>query len=154
MCLQWGMSVFNEACWSPIRHVGLRWGMLVSDGYPMRHVGLQWGMSVSDGSPIGLRWVFDRSPIVIIFLWTPERSMNLQILKYGIWINYFKGNFGGTGIPSLRRDCPEFRLPRISVVRNSVKMTEFFSLNGIPVDDKLRRNSAGHPWPSPITAHL
>ena len=56
MGLQWGMLVSDEACWSPMRHVGLRWGMLVSDGSLIRHR--------------GLRRVFDRSPIIIIFLWT------------------------------------------------------------------------------------
>ena len=60
------------------RHVSLRWGMLVSDGSPIRHVDLRGSMSrslkglrssilVSDGSPIGLRWVSDWSPIMIIF---------------------------------------------------------------------------------------
>ena len=47
-----------------------------SDGSPMRHVGLWWGMLVSDQkcqSPLGLRWVFDRSPIKIIFIWTPKK---------------------------------------------------------------------------------
>ena len=45
MDLQWGVSVFAEACRSPRRHIGLWWGMSVS-------VGLRW---VFDGSPIGLQ---------------------------------------------------------------------------------------------------
>ena len=58
-----------QACWSPMglhRHVGLRWGMLVSDGafgFPM---GLRSGMSVADESPIrhvGLRCNMSTSPI-------------------------------------------------------------------------------------------
>ena len=66
--LQRGMLVFNGAFRSPMGHVGLQWGMSVSDGayqFPMKLV------EVSDGSPIrhvGLRWVSDRSLIVILFL--------------------------------------------------------------------------------------
>ena len=62
--LQWVMSVSEKACRSPIRHVGLRWSMLKSS------MGLRSGILVSDGSPIGIQWVFDRSPIILIFSWT------------------------------------------------------------------------------------
>ena len=48
--------VSPEACWSPMGHVGLRSGMLVSDG-----------TCRSLNGHVGLRWVSDRSPIVIIF---------------------------------------------------------------------------------------
>ena len=64
--LRW---VFDEACRSPIRHAGLR---LVSCQACWSPMGLWSDMSVSDGSPIGLRWVFDRSPIILIFSWTPN----------------------------------------------------------------------------------
>ena len=43
----------DEACW------GLRWVSNQACRSPMGHVGLRWGMSVSDGacrSPMGLRW--------------------------------------------------------------------------------------------------
>ena len=56
--LQWGMSVSDGACWSPMGHVGLRWDMLVSDGIcwsPMGRVGLRSGMSVSEGVCRGLQ---------------------------------------------------------------------------------------------------
>ena len=55
MGLPGGMLVSDETCWylmtcwSPMRHCGLQWDMLVSNETcwsPMRHVGLQWGMSV------------------------------------------------------------------------------------------------------------
>ena len=55
----WGMSVFDGACQSPMGHVGLQWGISVSDEACwslMGHVGLKWGMCVSDGvcwSPTG-----------------------------------------------------------------------------------------------------
>ena len=81
-----GSSMSNS---SPMRQIGLRWGMLFSDGSPISHVGLRLGMSVFDqeyqplirhvgpwsgmlvthGSLIryvGLRWVLDqicRSPM-------------------------------------------------------------------------------------------
>ena len=73
------ISIFKYTCVKiPIglqRHVGLRWvstGMSVSDGAcqsQMGQVGRCWGMSVSDEA-CRLRsnmWVFDRSPIIIIF---------------------------------------------------------------------------------------
>ena len=65
---RWSVLVFNEACWSPMKHVE------VSDGSPIRHVGPLWSMSrspmghrsgmlVSDGSLIGLWWVSDNNNI-------------------------------------------------------------------------------------------
>ena len=65
--LRWDMSVSDGACRSPLGPVDLRWGMSVSDESPIRYVGLQWGMSVSVKAFQGLRWLTDRSPIVIIF---------------------------------------------------------------------------------------
>ena len=56
------MNVLRISFGSPIRHVGLRSGMSVSDKVYqslMRHVSLWWGMSVSDEacwSPMGFRW--------------------------------------------------------------------------------------------------
>ena len=70
--LQWvsqsGMLVSNQACQSPIRHLGLwwvsvqacwslmglRWGMMFSDGSPIRHVGLRWVSCQACWSPMGL----------------------------------------------------------------------------------------------------
>ena len=80
--LQWGMLVSNEACWSPIWHGCHQWTMLVFDEAgcsTMRHVILRWGMlDETCWSPMDLRsdmsslqWVSDRSPIIIVFLWTP-----------------------------------------------------------------------------------
>ena len=77
--LRW---VSHQACWSPIRHVSLRWVSDEACRSPMRHVGLRWvfneacwsptglqsGMLVSNGSLICIRWVSDRSSIIIIFL--------------------------------------------------------------------------------------
>ena len=72
-----GMLVFDgspQACWSLMGHVGLEWFSDLACRSPMEHVGLQSGMSVSNGacrSPIrlvGLRWISDRSPIIILFL--------------------------------------------------------------------------------------
>ena len=43
MLVQWvytGMSVSDEACWSPMGHVGLRWGMSVSDEACLSLLGL------------------------------------------------------------------------------------------------------------------
>ena len=57
--------VSNQACRTPIRHVGLWSDMLVYNESPTRHVGLRWRMSVTAGSPINhvsLQWdmsVFD-----------------------------------------------------------------------------------------------
>ena len=67
-----GMSVSDQACRSPIRHVVLR---LVSNQACRSPMGLWSGMSVSDGAPIGLHWVSNRSPIVIIFSWTPFQDI-------------------------------------------------------------------------------
>ena len=70
----WGMSFSDEAFQSPMKQVGLRWDMSVSNGSPMRHVGLRRVFNQAcrspKGSPTGLRWVYDKSPIIIIFLWT------------------------------------------------------------------------------------
>ena len=78
----WSITCVSDG--SPIRHVGIRLGMLVHDQVSwshMRHVGLQWGMSVFDEACrslmryVGLRSdisVFDESPIIIIFSWTPR----------------------------------------------------------------------------------
>ena len=99
MGLWLGMSVFDDACRSPMRHVGLRWGMSVSDETCrslLRQVGLRWvfnqacrspmslrsPMSISDGSSMGLRWVSDRASIIIIFSWTqPEPELNQRITE-------------------------------------------------------------------------
>ena len=73
-------SLVRHVClwWVPMRHVGLQWGMLVSDGSSLRYVGLQSGKLVSDQtcwSAMGLRWgmlVFDeacRSPMRNFSLW-------------------------------------------------------------------------------------
>ena len=69
---------------SQIKRFRIWWGILISDKASrslMRHVEVSEEayqssirMSVSDGSPImhvGLRWVSDRSSMVIIFSWTP-----------------------------------------------------------------------------------
>ena len=63
--LRW---VSRQACWSPMRHVGL---LRVSVQNCRSPIGLRSGMLVSNGSPIrhvGIRWVSARSPIIIIFL--------------------------------------------------------------------------------------
>ena len=44
-----GRLVPDYICWSLMRHIGLWWGILVSDASP------SIGMSVSNGSPMGLR---------------------------------------------------------------------------------------------------
>ena len=62
--LWWGMSVPDQTCRSP---KGLRSGMSVSISSPIRNVGLRWVYDQACWSPTGLQWVFDRSPIVIIF---------------------------------------------------------------------------------------
>ena len=66
-----GMSVSNGEFQLPLGHVGLRWvsaqacqspikHVEVSNGSLIRHAGVRWGMLVSDGSPmghVGFRWV-------------------------------------------------------------------------------------------------
>ena len=76
--LRWDMSVSHEACRSLIRHVGLQ---QVSNQACQSPISLRSGMSVSDGSPIrhvGLCWVSDRSPKIIIFSWTPFLTFFLR----------------------------------------------------------------------------
>ena len=74
-------QVSSETNWRPTclirdQHAGLEthgWPR-VSDETCWSPMGLGWGMSVFDEacqSRIGLGWVSDRSPIIIIFLWTP-----------------------------------------------------------------------------------
>ena len=75
-CRRWGMLVSDEACRSPMRHVGLQWGISVSGGMLvsdmacpslMGHVDLRGVTDQASRSPMGFRWVSDRSPIIIIF---------------------------------------------------------------------------------------
>ena len=43
-------------------HIGLGWGMSISDGSPIRYVGLMQHVE-SPIRNVGLRWVSDRSPM-------------------------------------------------------------------------------------------
>ena len=59
-----GMSVSDQVCRSPIRHVGLQSGMPVYfNGFPIRQVGLRLDMSVSNGFPMVLCY---RSPMIFL----------------------------------------------------------------------------------------
>ena len=53
--LWWDLLVSDQSCWFPIRHVGLRWGMSVSNRSLMRHVGLWQVSNQASWSPIGLQ---------------------------------------------------------------------------------------------------
>ena len=81
--LRLGISVSDQACRYPM---DCRSRILVSDGangfqMGLRRrmlrspMGLRSGLSFSAGSPIGLRWVSDRSPIIIHF-----RELSLQYI--------------------------------------------------------------------------
>ena len=61
VCHQWGISVSDEAIWSSIRHIGIRW------------VSAQ-----TCRSPI----VYDRSPIIIIFSWV--NSLFIKLFRFKI----------------------------------------------------------------------
>ena len=63
----------HEACRSQIRHVGVRWGMSVSDE---AFQGLWWVSDQACQSPNGLRKVSDGPPIIILFLWTRIRIIS------------------------------------------------------------------------------
>ena len=66
--------------------MGFRLGMSVSDGSPLRHVGLQSGKLVSNQasrSPIrhvGLRWVSDGSPMRDVGISEPFRMMSIKLV--------------------------------------------------------------------------
>ena len=66
--LQWGMSVSNEACLSNEAcrsPMGLWWGMSVFDHACRSPMGIQSDMSFSTGSQICLRWVSDNNNIFV-----------------------------------------------------------------------------------------
>ena len=75
-----GMSVSNQACWSFMRHVGLRWVMSGSDEVcqsRMRNDGFRSDMSVSNGSLVAR--VHDRYPIIFFeSLIIPNKSFLLK----------------------------------------------------------------------------
>ena len=58
----------DQACWSPLRYVSLRWDMSVSDGSSIRPVSLRRVFDQKSCSPMGHWLVSTRSPIIIIFL--------------------------------------------------------------------------------------
>ena len=72
----------DRHAWSTIS-MGLRWGMLVSDGSSIRHVGILWFSDQTCRSPstMGLRWVSDKSLIIIIFSWTHFYLENITSTK-------------------------------------------------------------------------
>ena len=59
-----------QACRSLIGHVGLQWVSVQTCRSPMGHVSLRWSMSMSPMSLWSGISVYDRSLIIIIFLWT------------------------------------------------------------------------------------
>ena len=75
----------HQACWSPIKHIGLPSDISVSDGSPIRHASPRSFLSVSYHacqSPMGLRSdmsVSDRSPIRHVDLrWSLMRHVCLR----------------------------------------------------------------------------
>ena len=61
---------------SPMKHIEF------SDGSPIRHIGIWWSLSRSSIMHVGLRWVSDGSPIVIIFSWTLKWGRKLSAHTY------------------------------------------------------------------------
>ena len=93
--LWWGMFVSDEACLSPMRHVCLRWGMSVSDQtYQslMRHVGIQSNISVSEEacrSLMGIQWgmlFFDGCPIGLRWVSDNNNIFTNSVLR--IWSSF------------------------------------------------------------------
>ena len=82
------MLVSDQACRSPIRHVSLQWISDEACRSPMRHVGYRWVSDQTFWSLMNLRSISDRSPIILIFSWTPKsvlfwKENNLQNVSKG-----------------------------------------------------------------------